>query len=175
MKISSLILTILLVSVTKASKTCSVGLPAVLGPELRDGNTEATVFMETPNSDIYLVGGWSDSLTLTEHEECAENGCAFVATWSLSLQEYSRKWIFPTMSTVLDISFSPDEETFAIVFSMSEGNEYKQAVMFNDWLSMAYNIHIIDVTYDKENFNDFAKLSFFQANNYFFLVNNEAN
>ena len=79
------------------------------------------------------------------------------------------------MSTVLDISFSPNKETFAIVFSMSEGNEYKQAVMFNDWLSMAYNIHIIDVTYDKENFNDFAKLSFFQANNYFFLVNNEAN
>ena len=85
------------------------------------------------------------------------------------------------MSTVLDISFSPEEETFAIVFSMSEGNEYKKVVMFNDWqngqiyLRLTNKAHIIDVTYDKENLNDFAKLSFFQANNYFFLVNNEAN
>ena len=83
------------------------------------------------------------------------------------------------MSTVLDISFSPDEKTFAVVFSMSEGNEFKQAVMFNDWengaINMANKTHIIDVAYDKENFNDYAKLSFFQANNHFFLVNNEAN
>ena len=83
MKIS-LILSILLVSVTKASEACSVGFPVVMGPESRDGNTEATVFMKTPNSDIYLVGGWSDSPTLTEHEECVEKGCAFIATWSLS-------------------------------------------------------------------------------------------
>ena len=83
------------------------------------------------------------------------------------------------MSTVLDISFSPDGKTFAVVFSMSEGDHYKQAVTFNNWrngsINMTSKTHIIDNTYDKENSNDFAKLSFFQANNHFFLVNNEAN
>ena len=71
MKIS-LLLTILLVSVTKASAACSVGFPAVMGPESRDGNTQSTVFAESPSSDIFLVGGWSDSSTFTEHEECAD-------------------------------------------------------------------------------------------------------
>ena len=63
---------------------CLIGWPTVLGPKSKDGSTTLSVWLKTPDSDNYLIGGSSNSKEFTEKEECATNGvgCAYITNWN---------------------------------------------------------------------------------------------
>ena len=63
---------------------CLIGWPTVLGPKSKDGSTTLSVWLKTPDTDNYLIGGSSNSKEFTEKEECATNGvgCAYITNWN---------------------------------------------------------------------------------------------
>lgn len=76
-------------SVASASH-CMIGWPAIVGSSTKDGNTEVTVWSETPFPDTYLIGGHSESKDFTEDAYCADNlhGCAYLTNWNKVTQEF---------------------------------------------------------------------------------------
>ena len=131
----------LLLSQSSASDSCLIGWPAVLGSVAKDGNTDVMAWSETPFTDNYLIGGNSDSLAFTEHEECSTNGkgCAYITNWNKVSQEFTQKWIFTEAETLLEIVFEPyederDEPKFAAIFSKTfDDGTAHQMVTFNRW------------------------------------------
>ena len=73
-----------------AEASCLVGWPAIVGSSTKDDTTSVSAWSETPSSNTYILGGQSFSSDFTEKLTCANNGkgCAYLATWSKTSQNY---------------------------------------------------------------------------------------
>ena len=161
---------------------CMIGWPAIVGSSTKDGNTEVTVWAETPFPDTYLIGGHSESEDFTEDSLCSENehGCAYLTNWNKVSQEFEQKWIFTDVFNVIDIMFSPDQSVFAVAFMKWDqwDESYKNVLTFHEWASGGKTAQINSTAYtineplDIEVYDTFGHLSLFQDNRFHLISNN---
>ena len=125
-------------SETVNASHCLIGWPAVVGPVEKDGDTDVFTFSETPNVDYYMLGGSSNSVDFTENEDCAENGCAYMAVWNKISQKFSQKWIVTEVESLVNIEFEPfdsssDRPYFATIFNSinEDDNVIHNVITFN--------------------------------------------
>ena len=113
------------ISLVAQAAHCLEGLPVMLGPQSKDGDTKVTVWAQSPFPANYLIGGWSNSIDFTESTECSTNGfgCAFMANWSTESETFTQRWIWKASSGVREIVFQPDANAedasyFAVVMDV---------------------------------------------------------
>ena len=81
------LITVLVISLHQLAyaQVCEIGWPVIIAPESQDGDTEVTVWAESPGSngfDQFILAGTSTSGELTEHDdECGVSGCVWVVRW----------------------------------------------------------------------------------------------
>ena len=74
-----------------------MGWPVMLAPYSQDGDTELTVWTETPDSyhgDKFVLGGRSTSKDFTEQDECDKQGCAYSVLWRKIGSRFSQHTVF---------------------------------------------------------------------------------
>ena len=157
-------------SETVSATHCLIGWPAVVGPTTKDGDTTVTSFAETPNVDYYMIGGSSNSVDFTENEDCAADGCAYLATWNKVSQKFTQKWVFTDVHTLENIDFEPfdsssDRPHFAVVFNRVGDDEIHNVITFNKWAGSSAELGSIEYTireeYDDELTIDYNNIGLF--------------
>lgn len=122
---------------------CLKGIPLILGPNEKEGNTRVTTWAQSPFPDNYLIAGVSTSVIFTERAECASNnlGCAFLTNYNVDTETFGQKWIFTDVQNIREIVFQPDSDAeeiskFALVFdkvSKSNTSTFNTIITFNRW------------------------------------------
>ena len=176
-----------LVAGQAAASHCLIGWPGIVGSSTKDGDTDITVWHETPFSDAYLIGGNSNSKDFTEKSVCSSNGtgCAYLAVWNKVSQDFTQKWIFTKVFSVQDIKFQDFEDTvqdiytFAVVFNeVTEQNGedmYRHIITFNQWQGATATLGTTAYTmmepYDPEQHDNNRHLAVMQDNRFHFVSN----
>ena len=111
---------------------CSLGWPVIFGPASKDGDTEVTVWTETPNEIYYLIAGTTNS---KDFSDGVEGSSSFLVLWNKLTQEFEQKWLLGAGSQVIDLKFEPYDSVagdinFALILKWKDGTS---TLSINRW------------------------------------------
>lgn len=120
------------------AQDCQIGWPVIIAPESQDGDTEVTVWAESPGSvldDEFILAGKSTSGELTEYEdECSVNGCVFVVRWFKIGSIFKQHTIMTNVQSIVAMEYDYSTNVGVYVYLKIEtSSKGYYVIQFNTW------------------------------------------